>query len=181
MSTEGAEWVSAPTEMRSAPARAVGVPAELKWPNDALVGGRKLAGVLLEAQSQGAKLESVVVGIGVNVRALGPEAPAEIAARAISLEEAAGTAIDREAFIGTLLAHVEQWIDRYVASGVEAIIPAWTQRMARGLVARAIIDGEPQLGELAGLDGDGALLVRDDAGAMHRVRSGDVELVAQAC
>ena len=162
-------------------ARAVGVPAELKWPNDALVGGRKLAGVLLEAQSQGAKLESVVVGIGVNVRALGPEAPAEIAARAISLEEAAGTAIDREAFIGTLLAHVEQWIDRYVASGVEAIIPAWTQRMARGLVARAIIDGEPQLAVLAGLDGDGALLVRDDAGAMHRVRSGDVELVAQAC
>jgi BirA family biotin operon repressor/biotin-[acetyl-CoA-carboxylase] ligase len=161
-------------------ARAHGAHAELKWPNDALVGGRKLAGVLVEAQSQGARLESVVVGIGVNVRPLGPDVPADVIARAVSLDEAAGSVVDRDAFLETLLARVELWIDRYVASGIEAIIPAWTARMAPGLVARAIIDGAPHVGELAGLDGDGALLVRDGAGAMHRVRSGDVELVAHA-
>jgi BirA family biotin operon repressor/biotin-[acetyl-CoA-carboxylase] ligase len=162
-------------------ARAFGVPAQLKWPNDALVCDgerqRKLAGVLIEAQSQGARLESVVIGIGVNIRALGPDVPADIAARAVSLEEAAGTAIDREAFIAELLGHLEHWIDRYVAMGVGTIIPAWTERMAHGLVARAMIDGAAQIGELAGIDGDGALLVRTSSGATHRVRSGDVELV----
>ncbi|MDX2093507.1 MAG: biotin--[acetyl-CoA-carboxylase] ligase [Kofleriaceae bacterium] len=162
-------------------ARAMGVPAQLKWPNDALVcegeQQRKLAGVLIEAQSQGARLESVVIGIGVNIRPLGPDVPTDVAARAISLEEAAGMTIDREVFIATLLGHVEHWVDRYIAMGVETIIPAWTERMAHGLVARAMIDGAPQIGELAGLDSDGALLVRMSSGTTHRVRSGDVELV----
>jgi BirA family biotin operon repressor/biotin-[acetyl-CoA-carboxylase] ligase len=159
--------------------RAMGARAELKWPNDVLVGGRKLAGVLVESQSQGGKLETVVVGIGVNLDAT----PRDVASTAISLAEAiAGSgakacdAIDREAFIAQLLANVERWIDRYIAVGIEAIVPAWQQRMALGLVART----QDVIGEIAGLDDDGALLLRDDAGQVHRVRSGDVEVIRPA-
>ena len=154
--------------------RALGAPAVLKWPNDVLVDGRKLAGVLVEAQSQGAKLETVIVGIGVNLDIT----PDDVAATAISLAEASGTAvIDREAFIIELLANVERWVDRYSAVGLESIIPAWQERMATGLAARATIHGAPLIGEVAGLDNDGALLLRDDAGHLHRVRSGDVEVI----
>ena len=153
--------------------RKLGAPAVLKWPNDLLVDGRKLAGVLVEAQSQGGRLETVIVGIGINI----DTTPESVATTGISLAEAAGAVIDRERFIIVLLANVERWIDRYSAVGLEAIIPAWQERMALGLAARATIDGQPLLGEVAGLDDDGALLLRDAAGRIHRIRSGDVEVI----
>lgn len=157
--------------------RAAGVPGALKWPNDVLVGTRKLAGVLVEAQSQGSRLDAVIAGIGVNLAPLPRDVPPEIAARAISLEEASGAPIDREAFIATLLAHVEHWVDHYTAVGLEDVIPAWIDRMAEGVRARAIVDSAPVVGTMAGLDGDGSLLLRDADGVIHRVRSGDVETI----
>lgn len=157
--------------------RAVGAPAELKWPNDALIRGKKLAGVLVEAHSQGNRLESVIVGIGIN---LAGEPPPEVAATAITLAQAVGGPVVREAFVESLLVHVERWIDRYAACGIAAIAPAWHARMATGVAARARIDGADVLGEVAGLDHDGALLLRDERGALHRVRSGDVEVVKPA-
>ena len=158
--------------------RTAGAPAVLKWPNDLLVADRKLAGVLVEAQSQGGKLESVIIGIGVN---LSGELPDTVAERAVTLAEAAGTTIDREAFVERMLAHVERWIDRYVSNGLEVVIPAWQDRMAVGLTARVTVDGEPMTGCVTGLDVDGALLLRDDDGNVHRVRSGDVEVLRPAC
>jgi BirA family transcriptional regulator, biotin operon repressor / biotin---[acetyl-CoA-carboxylase] ligase len=158
--------------------RTFGAPAVLKWPNDLLVHDRKLAGVLVEAQSQGNRLEAVIVGIGVNITG---ELPAPVAETGITLAEAAGTSIDRDTFIERTLAHVERWVDRYVSVGIEPIIPAWQERMALGLHARATIDGAPLTGCVAGLDADGALLLRDEDGNMHRVRSGDVEVLRTAC
>lgn len=155
-------------------AREAGADARLKWPNDVLVDGRKLAGVLVEAQSQGSRLEAVVVGIGVN---LGGELPPELAARATTLAAAAGREIDGARFTSALLGHVERWIDRYVASGLPVVIAAWHERMVHGLAARATIDGAPLEGEVVGLDGEGALLLRDAAGRVHRVRSGDVVVI----
>jgi BirA family biotin operon repressor/biotin-[acetyl-CoA-carboxylase] ligase len=154
--------------------RAAGVNACLKWPNDALVDGKKIAGVLVEAQSQGGKLDAVIIGIGVNI---GGEVPAEIAGIATTLEESSGKPIDREAFIAALLAYVERWVDRYVAMGLEEIIPAWTDRMAVGLCARATVGGSALTGEVYGLADDGALILRDGEGALHRVFSGDVEVI----
>ena len=60
------------------------------------------------------------------------------------------------------------------------MIAAWHERMARGLAVRATSGGAPVEGEAIGLDADGALFVRDAAGAVHRIRSGDVEL-ARSC
>jgi biotin-(acetyl-CoA carboxylase) ligase len=57
------------------------------------------------------------------------------------------------------------------------IAPAWHERMATGIAARAKTAGADLCGEVAGLDGDGALLLRDSGGRLHRVRSGDVEVI----
>jgi len=148
-------------------ARAFGAAAALKWPNDVLIGDKKLAGVLVETQSQGGRLDSVIVGIGVNLGSV----PDAVAARAVAL------AVDREAFVAELIAQLERWVDRYVSRGLDSIIPSWQQRMAPGLSARATIDGAALSGELAGIDLDGSLLLRDDTGKVHRVRSGDVEVI----
>ncbi len=168
--------------------RAHGAHAGLKWPNDALVDGKKIAGVLVEAQSQGTRLEAVIIGIGVNLGArsesgllhpgLGGTLPDELADRATTLAEASGRPVDRERFVATLLEHLEHWLDRYSAGGMPAVAAAWQERMAPRLVARASTTaGTSLVGELAGLDGDGALLLRDHAGTLHRVRSGDVEVM----
>jgi len=156
-------------------ARTMGAAAMLKWPNDVLVHGKKLAGVLVEAHSQGNRLESIVVGIGVNLAAAA--LPPELLATATTLEHATGAPVDRAAFIEQLLAQVERWMDRYIASGLSAIAPSWHERMAQGIAARARVDGADLSGEVAGLDGDGALLLRDSVGRLHRVRSGDVEVI----
>ncbi|HEY5926095.1 MAG TPA: biotin--[acetyl-CoA-carboxylase] ligase [Kofleriaceae bacterium] len=162
-------------------ARTTGAPAVLKWPNDLLVADRKLAGVLVEAQSQGNRLDAVIVGIGMNIDTGTGELPGSLAETGITLAEAARRTIDRDAFIEILLAQVERWVDRYVSVGIEPIIPAWQERMAIGLTARATIDGASLTGCVAGLDADGALLLRDEAGNVHRVRSGDVEVLRPAC
>jgi len=154
-------------------ALAAGADARLKWPNDVLVSGRKLAGVLVEAQSQGGRLDAVIVGIGIN---LGGELPPEVEGRAITLE-GAGAVISREQFVGSLLGRVETWTDRYVASGLPQVIAAWTARMQHGMLVRAVMAGAPLEGEVAGLDAEGALLLRDAAGRVHRIRSGDVDVI----
>jgi len=142
-------------------ARAHGAAAQLKWPNDVLVGTRKLAGVLVEAQSQGGVLESAIAGIGVNLTG---ELPPEL--HAVSL---GADGIDREAFIATLLAQLALRLDNY--AGVP--VADWTARMAPDLPARA----GAIVGVCAGIAADGALLLRDASGSAHRVRSGEVEIL----
>jgi BirA family biotin operon repressor/biotin-[acetyl-CoA-carboxylase] ligase len=158
--------------------RLFGVAGELKWPNDILVGGKKLAGVLVEAQSQGNRLDTVIVGIGLNIRRV----PAEVSEIATSLQDHCEDDIDRALVIERVCTQVERWIDRYVAIGLPGIVDAWQSRMASGLRVRARIGSDRELtGEVGGLDVDGALLIRDGDGALTRVRSGDVEVIRAAC
>jgi BirA family transcriptional regulator, biotin operon repressor / biotin---[acetyl-CoA-carboxylase] ligase len=157
-------------------ARRAGAPAGLKWPNDVVVRGpdgpRKLGGILSETTSVAGRIDAVIVGIGVNLR--DPGFPPELAARATSLA-AEGAAADREAFVAHLLDDLETWIDRYVAAGVAAVVPAWQARCEPAARVRATVDGAAVVGAMDGLDADGALRLRDDAGRVHRVIAGDVE------
>ncbi len=150
-----------------------GVPASLKWPNDVVVTGRKLAGVLTEMNTRGQQLEHVILGIGVNVNAR--ELPPEIAALATSLRLELGREVDREAFMGALLPALERWLDAFFEGGVGALADAWTERAALdGGRVRADAEDGPVEGEPVGLDDEGALLIEDDAGRRHRVVSGEV-------
>lgn len=158
-------------------ARSFGVAAELKWPNDVLVGERKLAGVLLESQSRGDRVDVVVAGVGLNLDAA-PDAA--LAPNAACLAREAGVAVDREVLLAQLLAAIERWVDRYVASGLTAVIPAWSALMSRATRARARVGGRELIGTLEGLDDGGALLLRDDDGQLHCVIAGDIETVRAA-
>ena len=103
-----------------------------------------------------------------------------VAGLAIALDDAAGAPVDRAGFVDRLLAEVERWIDRHVAGGVPAIAEAWRARMAPGLTGRAMVGGRIVTGALHGLAPDGALQLRDERGAIHDVRSGDVEVIRPA-
>jgi BirA family biotin operon repressor/biotin-[acetyl-CoA-carboxylase] ligase len=149
--------------------------AGLKWPNDIVVGGpdgpRKLGGILSETTSAAGRIDSIVIGVGVN---LGGELPAELAGRATTLA-AEGAVTDHAAFVELLLRELEPWIDRYVAGGLAAVVPAWESRVEPAVRVRATVDGTVVVGAPAGLDIDGALRLRDDTGRVHRVIAGDVE------
>jgi BirA family biotin operon repressor/biotin-[acetyl-CoA-carboxylase] ligase len=156
--------------------RAFGVDASLKWPNDVLVGERKLAGILLESQSRGDRLDVVIAGVGINLDAAPDPA---VAPRAACVSQERGAPVDRERFVAHLLSNIEQWVDRYVACGLTRVLPVWRALMSRSAHARAVAtlgaSDRAIEGVIEGLDDDGALLLRDDRGQLHRVTAGDVE------
>jgi BirA family biotin operon repressor/biotin-[acetyl-CoA-carboxylase] ligase len=158
-------------------ARAVaplGVSPRLKWPNDVQLveeagHRRKIAGVLTEMVSAGARVEHVVVGIGINVNAT--SFPAELVGRATSLRLATGQPIDRARVLAAVLDAFEPLYDEFEQGGPAVAVSAFTEFAA--LPERCRIDDRLQ-GVALGVDPDGALRLRDDAGQIHRVISGEV-------
>jgi BirA family biotin operon repressor/biotin-[acetyl-CoA-carboxylase] ligase len=160
---------------------ASGLPVAIKWPNDlvmapagAVRGARKLAGILAEARSDGGgRLTHVIVGVGVNVRAAAW--PPDISARATSLEEELGRPVDVGAVLGDIVARLGVWLDR-LRAGERALVRSRWQRLSVGATGAAVAVPGPegtQRGLTAGLDADGALLVRCGT-AVTRVVAGEV-------
>jgi BirA family biotin operon repressor/biotin-[acetyl-CoA-carboxylase] ligase len=161
----------------------LGFQPRLKWPNDVQLvveaGGRqsvrKVAGILTEMSSEGPRASHVVVGIGLNVNA--PGFPPELAAGATSLRLAGGRALDRADVLVAVLAAFEPLYERFLSDGAAAAAAAWQSFAALGARCRVAAPGVPGAsleGVALGVDDDGALRLRDDAGHVHRVLSGEI-------
>jgi BirA family transcriptional regulator, biotin operon repressor / biotin---[acetyl-CoA-carboxylase] ligase len=150
---------------------ATGLRADVKWPNDLYVSGRKLAGVLAEAA--GSPADRVVVGYGVNVQSAAY--PPELRDRATSLESELGRPIDRLLiFAETLAAFAARYAD-LLDGRYDAILDAWRSRAPAATGARVswTTPRGAATGVTAGIDADGALLVRT-GGAVERIVAGEV-------
>jgi BirA family biotin operon repressor/biotin-[acetyl-CoA-carboxylase] ligase len=152
--------------------------AAIKWPNDIVIGGRKLAGILTEMEADDEQVRFVILGIGVNVNAAPEDFPDELRDKATALGAAAGAPIDRTAFAARLLAELETAYERYLGEGFRAIRPLWEAHSCL-TGQRVQIDGVGQrcAGVVAGIDDDGALRLREDSGRETRVVAGDVTVV----
>jgi BirA family biotin operon repressor/biotin-[acetyl-CoA-carboxylase] ligase len=147
-----------------------GVPRPLiKWPNDVLVDGRKLAGVLVEAQLRGADVTSVVVGVGLNVSTT--RFPDELADRATSLALLGSTSLDRVHVAARLLSELGRASALYEADG---LAPFLDELVARDALRGRAVEVAGLSGVAEGLDREGCLLVRDAAGVLRQVASGEV-------
>ncbi len=152
----------------------LGLDAKIKWPNDILLNGKKLAGILIETVWCGDEADSLVVGIGVNVaRASVP--PAEsLNYPAASLEEALGALPKREDIIFHILS---AFLRRREQLGAERLIQEWEEKLAfRGQTVQIRESGAARYGILDGLESDGSLRLRDEQGIVSVVRFGDVSL-----
>jgi len=152
----------------------LGVAAELKWPNDVLVKGRKLAGILAEAASSGATLDWVALGIGVNV-GLDPKLlPAELQGAVTSLA-AEGRAAAPDAVAALVLARLAVCYDQLRESPARAVA-AWRARAAPWWgSAVSVTSGASVLhGRLRAVDDDGALVLELPDGELRRLVSGEV-------
>jgi len=147
----------------------------IKWPNDVLLGGKKVSGVLMEAIWTGAALDRLVLGIGVNVRPESVPATGLLNFPATCLDIETGTLVDRYALLKSILSQLVLWSPRV---GSPQFLHAWEQRLAyRGEWVQVEREGTPALEGLAvGLDRDGALRLQTSAGVVHPVRLGEVKL-----
>lgn len=147
----------------------------LKWPNDVLCGGRKLAGILVESQLRGSAVAAAIVGIGINVRAT--RFPDELAVRATSLALLGCADLDRSTLAAAVLARLGEHGARWDAEGLGPFLERLRARDAlRGATVSVTTSGGVLDGIAEGVDDGGRLLVRDAAGSLHAITSGSVAL-----
>jgi BirA family biotin operon repressor/biotin-[acetyl-CoA-carboxylase] ligase len=157
------------------------VPA-IKWPNDVLLAGRKVCGILTELEAETDRVEFVVVGIGVNLNSELADFPPELHERATSVLMASNKRLERARFAGDLMARLETCYERFRQDGFGALASEWGSRSA--LAGREItVDGAGGVvrGTYAGIDSEGALLLKEEGdgggGTTRRVLAGDVTIL----
>jgi BirA family transcriptional regulator, biotin operon repressor / biotin---[acetyl-CoA-carboxylase] ligase len=153
------------------------VQARLKWPNDVLVNGRKLAGILAEAQSGPSGVEHVVLGIGVNVAPA--ELPPELRESATSLFRETGLAAEPEEVAAAVLGRLRVCYDALAQGNAAALLERWRERSlpwwGREVEARAAGGTATLRGIARGVSEQGALLIEGPDGTVHPVLAGDVQ------
>lgn len=167
--------LSAGVALAEAVERSTGLPPAIKWPNDLLIGRRKLAGILAEGvlSPSGAGLQSVVLGYGINV--MSAAYPPELSPIVTSLETELGRGIDRAALCTESLVSLAARYADLVDGRYDAILDAWRVRAfgARGATVEWDSPGGPKSGVTEGIDAMGALLVRT-GGQVERIVAGEV-------
>lgn len=145
--------------------------AFVKWPNDVRIGGKKVAGILADATVRAGTIESIVVGVGVNVGAFAFDA--EFADRATSLARE-GIVVDRLALLEAFLARFESMVERVAVHGLRD----YAARVAakHELFGREVRRAEGERGIARAIDEEGRLVVERE-GALERWSSGEVHLV----
>lgn len=144
----------------------------LKWPNDLLVGGAKLGGILVESSVTAGSLHAVI-GFGINLRA----APRDLG-RAVTCLAEHGAAPSPRAFVALLADTMSAWLERWdEGRGFATVRGAWMERAGRIGEPLRVHAGTASLsGRFAGLDVDGSLLLAMDGNGIQRVTTGDVTL-----
>lgn len=156
--------------------RVTSLPIGIKWPNDLLIEGKKISGILLESTAEDERLRYVIAGIGISVNLEKSDYPEEILDKVTSLRIAnGGEGFDRTTIISDFLQEWEQLYLLYLDKGFGPIITLWEalsvslNQPARLITPQGIIDGVP-----IGLDASGALTVRKEDGSTVVVFSAEM-------
>lgn len=155
--------------------RKAGQPIQVKWPNDFLCGGKKVAGILAESAIEDQRLLWVIVGVGLNVnQVFEPSDP--LAGTATSLRMCRGTGIDRVELLEQIMSALHHW---YAQLHKPALIEAWR---ARCMTLGQRVTVAAARGNLTGwaedVDATGALCLRTEDGTLHRLTAGEATLSA---
>jgi len=159
--------------------RTRGLVSQVKWPNDILLDGRKLAGILVESVWSGNEVNGLVIGIGLNVLKDAVPSTELLLFPATSLEESLGHAVDRERLLHDILAGI---LALRPHIGSDSFITSWEKTLAFRDEQVQVQQGDGSLltGKLLGLEPDGSLRLSDETGNFVTVRFGDVRLRQRA-
>jgi BirA family transcriptional regulator, biotin operon repressor / biotin---[acetyl-CoA-carboxylase] ligase len=150
---------------------------ELKWPNDLLLNGKKLGGILTEMHAEPSVVRFVIVGLGINVNQ--EKFPSELASIATSLRKESGKLHYRLELLVRLLAQFETDYNRFLREGPSFVVERFqsVSNFAQGRRVRVDTGTDSYLGTTAGLSPEGLLLVAKDNGPLVTVIAGDVSEV----
>jgi BirA family biotin operon repressor/biotin-[acetyl-CoA-carboxylase] ligase len=144
-----------------------GADVALKWPNDVLLAGRKVAGILLEGLGE----DALAIGIGINLE----HYPNSTEVPSISIAAITGNPPDLDGFLLRLASRMTTWYEIWLEQGFPPVRKAWLLRACGlGHPIRARLADSERNGVFEDLDEDGALLLRDGAGTLTRITAGDV-------
>lgn len=156
---------------------AAGVEAGIKWPNDILIGGKKVCGIILESAGEDGRIRFAVAGIGIDVNLSEEELPDELRDIMTSLRIERGSFIDRAALAGSILTELEQLYAIYLKDGFAPISSLWE---ALAVTLNRTVSVNTPAGSVRGtaeaLDATGALIIRTEDGQVDRIFSGDVQI-----
>jgi BirA family biotin operon repressor/biotin-[acetyl-CoA-carboxylase] ligase len=154
------------------------LPVRIKWPNDLLIHGKKIGGILTEISTEMDTIEYVVIGLGINVNTPQEVLPEDLGGIATSARIAAGRRFSRLQILARYLLHLEMLYESVQGGAFVPIIGRWKalSRMVGQEVAVDELD-RTYTGEVEDVDDTGVLLVRDDAGTLHRIFSADIRLI----
>jgi len=153
----------------------LGLSPQIKWPNDVLLNRRKAGGILTEAIWLGETLESVVIGIGLNVKSRSVPPPEQVAFPATCVENETGRKVDRPRLLREILRSFLYWREHL---DDPSFLQAWEKRLAFIGEEIEIFNGERtlQVGVVQGLDIDGSLRLLSSSGEIVKIQVGEVHL-----
>ncbi|PWW30333.1 BirA family biotin operon repressor/biotin-[acetyl-CoA-carboxylase] ligase [Cytobacillus oceanisediminis] len=154
-----------------------GLTPQIKWPNDILMNGKKVTGILTELQADADRIISIIIGIGINVNQQLADYPDELKNIATSLSIEKGEKLSRADLIKILLGKLENLYKLYLDKGFYPIKLLWESyavSIGKNLTARTITGSI--YGKALGITDDGVLMIEDSNGKVHHVYSADIEL-----
>jgi BirA family biotin operon repressor/biotin-[acetyl-CoA-carboxylase] ligase len=173
--------VAAATALARAIALQTALAPEIKWPNDILIRGRKVAGILTELTAELDRIKDVVLGIGVDVNLDAAELPRDLRSTATSLKIESGQAHERAELAVVILRELDADYERLRRGQFESVAAEWRQRC--GTLGREVsirIGDRVIRGRAESLDAEGVLLLRTQHGRLERIIGGDVALEKDA-
>jgi BirA family biotin operon repressor/biotin-[acetyl-CoA-carboxylase] ligase len=169
--------VASATALRRAIEFETGLKPEIKWPNDILIGGKKVAGILTELSAEVDRVKHIILGIGVDVNLDANEFPAELKKIATSLKIETGEAVSRAELAVAILRELDFDYARICARKFSEVADEWESHCATiGKNVTVLIGDRKIRGRAESLDDDGALRVRTEHGHLERIIGGDVTL-----
>jgi BirA family biotin operon repressor/biotin-[acetyl-CoA-carboxylase] ligase len=169
--------VASATALRRAIQSETGLKPEIKWPNDILIGGKKVAGILTELSAELDKVHYVVLGIGIDVNLDANEFPEELKKIATSLKIETGEMISRSELATAILRELDFDYSRICGGKFSKVADEWEENCVTIGKNVTVQIGERKIrGRAESLDDDGALLLRTEHGHLERITGGDVTL-----
>ncbi|HET6200285.1 MAG TPA: biotin--[acetyl-CoA-carboxylase] ligase [Candidatus Acidoferrales bacterium] len=151
-----------------------GLPPDIRWPNDVLLKGKKVCGILTEMQAEPDRMHFAVIGIGINVNQ--PKMPSELAGIATSMRMETGRVHSRLDLLARLLRHLDRYYNQFIAEGAAPILRRFAEVSSyfEGKRVRISTSTDNFVGTTAGLEPMGILRVKREDGKIESVISGTV-------
>ncbi len=155
-----------------------GLPVGIKWPNDLMLRGRKIGGILTELKTGNGVIQVAVIGIGINVNAGTEDFPPELCDIATSVRIETGKEHDRDRLIASILNAIDAWYGILLREGRQPVLDIWRNlSVTLGQMVRVMTDNETLLGTAEDIDDMGRLALRLGSGRMRTVHAGDLTIL----